>query len=166
MLFLKFCFFINVCSKKPFSKYSYYIETSQLNFIANQLTGFYIIQIFTKRYFWTDVDILMYLRRFENDSIFTEVIQNHIWYSFPAFLFLASKRSNSRNITKSAVSPLNFFLFCCWKFVESSLKFSRLPQKILLAKKSWNQDAPNTLVFLFYPDSFHLVCHFLVMFSP
>ena len=35
----------------PFSQNSYHIETIQLIYFANQLTGFYMIQGFTERYF-------------------------------------------------------------------------------------------------------------------
>ena len=35
----------------PFSKNSYYIETSQLIYYANQLTDFYMAQNFTESYF-------------------------------------------------------------------------------------------------------------------
>ena len=52
--------------------------------IANQLTCFYMIQIFTERYFRTDVSILIYVRCFENSSIFTEIKQNHTC-AFPIF---------------------------------------------------------------------------------
>ena len=36
------------CSETPFSKKLYYIETSHLTCNANQLTGFYMIRVFTK----------------------------------------------------------------------------------------------------------------------
>ena len=37
--------------KKPFSKYSYHIETTRLIFVANQFTGFSMIPVFTERSF-------------------------------------------------------------------------------------------------------------------
>ena len=49
--FLDFGLFINACSKKPFSKTSSHLEIRPLICIANQLTCFYMIQIFTERYF-------------------------------------------------------------------------------------------------------------------
>ena len=39
----------------PFSKNSHHIETSQLMCNAYQLTGFYMIQVFTGRSFWTTI---------------------------------------------------------------------------------------------------------------
>ena len=127
------------------------------------MTCFCIIQIFTERYFRTDFSILIYVRRFENNIIFTEIKQNHIC-AFPIFLYFVNKQINSRNTTKWVEKPLNFFFFSCWKFIDI-IKFNRLPYNILLMKKRWNQDVPYTLVFLFSPDSYHLVCYFLVMFS-
>ena len=43
-----------ICSKIPFSKNSYQIETCQLNCLANQLTGFYMRRVFIERYFQID----------------------------------------------------------------------------------------------------------------
>ena len=43
---------VNVRSEKLFSKSSYHIVTSQLIYNANQLTGFYITQVFTRKCFW------------------------------------------------------------------------------------------------------------------
>ena len=48
-----------LCSEIPFSKNSYHIETSQAISKANKLTGFYMIQVFTKRYSQTDCSILL-----------------------------------------------------------------------------------------------------------
>ena len=45
-----------VCSEIPFSKNSYHMETSQLICLANRMTGFYMIQVFTERYFRTDIN--------------------------------------------------------------------------------------------------------------
>ena len=45
---------ITVCSEMPFSKNSYHIETSQLICKALQLTGFYIIRVFSEKCFRTD----------------------------------------------------------------------------------------------------------------
>ena len=42
---------VKVCSEIPFSKNSYHIETSQLVCKTTQLTGFYMIQVFTERCF-------------------------------------------------------------------------------------------------------------------
>ena len=39
------------CSKRSFSKNSYHIETSRLTCVANQLTGFCMIRVFTGRSF-------------------------------------------------------------------------------------------------------------------
>ena len=44
------------CSEIPLSKNSYHMETSQLICFANRLTGFYMIEVFTKRYFRTDIN--------------------------------------------------------------------------------------------------------------
>ena len=43
-----------ICSKIPFSKNSYQIETCQLNCLSNQLTGFYMIRVFIERHFQID----------------------------------------------------------------------------------------------------------------
>ena len=43
-----------VCSEIPFSESSYCIETSQLSCVANQLTGFCGVRVFTERYFRID----------------------------------------------------------------------------------------------------------------
>ena len=40
---------IIVCMETPFSKNSYLVETSQMIFNANQLTGFYMIRGFTEK---------------------------------------------------------------------------------------------------------------------
>ena len=40
-------------SEMLFSKNSNYIETNKLIYFANQLTGFYMIQVFTEEYFQT-----------------------------------------------------------------------------------------------------------------
>ena len=40
-----------ICSGILFTKNLYHIETSQFVFIANQLSGFYILRDFTERYF-------------------------------------------------------------------------------------------------------------------
>ena len=40
-----------VCSEIPFSKNSYHTETSQLICFANEMIGFYMIQVLTERYF-------------------------------------------------------------------------------------------------------------------
>ena len=78
ILILNFGFFINPCSKKSFSKTSSHLESSPLLCIANQLTRFCMIQMFTERYFGTDVSIVIYVRYFGNNSIFTEIKQNHM----------------------------------------------------------------------------------------
>ena len=48
-----------LCSEIPFSKNSYHIGTSQPIRKANKLTGFYMIQVFTKRYSQTNCSILL-----------------------------------------------------------------------------------------------------------
>ena len=63
--------------------------------IANQLTCFYMIQIFTERYSLTGVSILIYVRCFENNSIFTEIKQNHI-RPFPIFCSRKVSRKASK----------------------------------------------------------------------
>ena len=45
-----------VCSRIPFSKNLYHMETSQLICNTNQLHGFYMIQFFTERNFQTDIN--------------------------------------------------------------------------------------------------------------
>ena len=47
---------IIVCSEIPFSENSYHMETSRLICFANRMTGFYMIQVFTKRYFRVDIN--------------------------------------------------------------------------------------------------------------
>ena len=51
-----------VCSEIPFGGSSYCMETSQLSSVANQLTGFCEVQVFTEgyfqinyKYFWTKI---------------------------------------------------------------------------------------------------------------
>ena len=48
-----------LCLEIPFSKNSYSIETNQPISKANKLTGFYMIQVFTKRYSQTDCSIFL-----------------------------------------------------------------------------------------------------------
>ena len=45
-----------VCSEITFSKNTYHMETSQLICFANRMPGFYMIQVFTERYFRTDIN--------------------------------------------------------------------------------------------------------------
>ena len=45
---------IIVCSEILFSKNSHHIESSQLTCEMLQLTGFYMIQVFSESCFWTD----------------------------------------------------------------------------------------------------------------
>ena len=45
-----------ICSEKPFSKNSYYTETSQMICNARQLARFQTDHIFSERYFQTDVN--------------------------------------------------------------------------------------------------------------
>ena len=52
-------FILILCSETPFSKNSYHIETSQPICKANKLTGFYMIQVFTKNDSQTDCTILL-----------------------------------------------------------------------------------------------------------
>ena len=54
--------FFMVCSEIPFGGSSYCIETSQLSCVANQLTGFCGVRVFTEGcfrinyiYFWTEI---------------------------------------------------------------------------------------------------------------
>ena len=53
-----FCILI-LCLEIPFSENSCHIETSQAISKANKLTGFYMIQVFTKRYSQTDCSIFL-----------------------------------------------------------------------------------------------------------
>ena len=52
-------FILILCSKIPFSKNSYHIETSQPITKTNELTRFYMIQVFAKKYSQTDHSILL-----------------------------------------------------------------------------------------------------------
>ena len=54
--------------------------------IANQLTGFYMLQFFTEMFIGTDVNILTYVRCFE-------IIQNNMWCAF-SILFVLCKLVN------------------------------------------------------------------------
>ena len=47
---------INVCSEIPFSKNLHHIETSKLTCNTNQTIGFYMMQIFTEKFFQTDIN--------------------------------------------------------------------------------------------------------------
>lgn len=44
------------CSEIPFGKISHHLETSQMIFMSNQLTGFYVIRVFDGRYFRIDYE--------------------------------------------------------------------------------------------------------------
>ena len=59
----------NACSKTPFIKNLYHIETSHLICIANQMAGFSMAQVFTERYFRTDTAVCSELRFSKNRSI-------------------------------------------------------------------------------------------------
>ena len=48
-----------LCSEIPFSKNSYHIETSHEISKTNKFTGFYMIQVFTKKYSQTDCIIFL-----------------------------------------------------------------------------------------------------------
>ena len=50
---------IKVYSGLPFSNNPYYIETSQLSWKADKLTGFYMIRGFTEMYFYWKVCLLL-----------------------------------------------------------------------------------------------------------
>ena len=54
-----FCILL-LCSEITFSKNSYHTERSQAISKENKLSGFYMIQVFTKRYFQTDC--ILYLK--------------------------------------------------------------------------------------------------------
>ena len=49
-----------VCLEISFSKNVYHIETSQLICFVNQLTGFYMMQGFTERYFQTGYSVVKF----------------------------------------------------------------------------------------------------------
>ena len=117
----------------------YVLQISWLVFIWYK----FLLKVF-ERYFRTDVSVLIYVRCFENNSIFTEIKQNHIYVPF--LLYFLNKRTNSRNTIKLVEKPLNFFFFSCWKLIDI-IKFNGLPCNILQMKKRWNQDIPNTLAF-------------------
>ena len=51
---IKIIYKIIACSETPFRKKVYHIETSQSICNANQLTGFYMIRVFSERCFWPD----------------------------------------------------------------------------------------------------------------
>ena len=55
LMTLLYQFYVTVVrSKIPFCKNLYHIETSQLICCANQLSSFYVTQIFTEGYFLTN----------------------------------------------------------------------------------------------------------------
>ena len=61
---LKTLLYINitkVCLETPFSKIMFHIETSQVIWIANQMTGFYMIQVLTGRYFQTNFSLIKHV---------------------------------------------------------------------------------------------------------
>ena len=49
--------YTKVYSETSFSKNSYHIETSQLICIANQLTSFFMIPVFTEKHFRSDLKL-------------------------------------------------------------------------------------------------------------
>ena len=59
-----------------------------VHWFALQISYFFcMIQIFTERYFWTDVSVLIYVTCFENNTILTEIKQNRKCV-FPIFCTL------------------------------------------------------------------------------
>ena len=46
-----------VSSETNFSQNLFHIETSELSCIANRMTGFYMIQVLTERYFQTNFSL-------------------------------------------------------------------------------------------------------------
>ena len=61
---LKDIFYMNIttfCSETPFSKNLFHKETIQLIFSANQITDFYMIQVFTKTYFQTNFSLVKHV---------------------------------------------------------------------------------------------------------
>ena len=56
---------IIVCLEMPFSKSSYHIGTSQQICIAIQFTVFYMIRVFTEKYFATDYNCSCYVKILE-----------------------------------------------------------------------------------------------------
>ena len=75
---------IIVYSEIPLSKNSYHMETSQLICFANQLTGYYMIQGSTKRYFYTEYNFTIL-----NLMAMTYLALEHealdFFYHFPIF---------------------------------------------------------------------------------
>ena len=70
---------IIVCSKIPFSKNLHHIETSQLICSSNQLTGFYMIRVFTERCFTADYKLprffsCMFFHAIWPTSLYTKVL--------------------------------------------------------------------------------------------
>ena len=76
-----------LCSEIPFSKNSYYIETSQAISKANKVTSFYMIQVFTERYSQTDCSIplkILYLASGSSKEFCINMgffFQSQIYYS-------------------------------------------------------------------------------------
>ena len=83
-----------LCLEIPFSKNSYSIETNQPLSKANKLTGFYMIQVFTKRYSQTDCSILLkilYLASGSSKEFCTNMgffFQSQIYYSLLSVILL------------------------------------------------------------------------------
>ena len=100
-----------ICSETPFSKNSYYIETSQLIWVANQLTGFYMMRVFTARCFRTDysfaIDESFFFRRdliLRVTKVFFRL--NLIWQIISFIWRISGKTSKSANISsRKYISP-------------------------------------------------------------
>ena len=106
---------ITVCSEIPFSKNSYHIETSQLTCKALQLTGFYMIRVFSEKYFrrdFTTAFVFLPLQRAHN--LTWKYISSGLlllyWLSF-TFRYSLRKICQNTDFLWSVFSRLRF---CCY----------------------------------------------------
>ena len=103
-----------VCSETPFSKNECHIETYQVIWSINQLTGlgFRIIRVFTERYFQTDIKFLSFFFFFWGLDVLNLFI-----FSIGKLSYSTSVRMSSRfieivkplqNITEGCVSCIQY----------------------------------------------------------
>ena len=77
-----------VCSETSFSKNSFHTEISPLICIANQMTGFYMIQVLTKRYFQTNFSLVKHvidLMQIMLSKSFSQSLFFRLFFSFWTF---------------------------------------------------------------------------------
>ena len=75
------------CSEIPFSKSSYHIGTSQWICIAIHLTVFYMIRVFTERYFRTGYNCSSHTKILETKNAFTNASFLQMYWMMLSFFY-------------------------------------------------------------------------------